>query len=640
MATLKFLSFNARGLRQSKKRRRLFAYLHRRKSDVILIQESHSCISDEKYWTNEWGSKILLSHGSTTSRGVCLLFSPSLNVDILKHTADLHGRYLIVDLKLLDKIITVVGIYGPNVDSPSFFKDLSNEMSYFHCDTIVMAGDFNFVFNLDLDKVGGLRKTNFKARDECLTLMTTFNLADIWKEKNPFLKFYTWSSNITPGIHCRLDFDLVSRNLEHNVNDVSFSPGLQSDHSFISLSFMLTSMKRGPGYWKLNNSLLNDASFTNIINDIIRIDAENPNSENPALRWENLKFKFRLAAIRYGKQKAAERRLKEELLLNKISGLEQKLFLAECPVIRSQLRSAQNELLSYYEYKLQGTIIRSRARWVEDGEKNSKYFLNLEKRNKENYHIRKFVDSKGRFFEDEGDILKEIRHSYSTLYSSANTSVGSFFNNLDHPNLSIDDSKLCDGELTLGECSTALSLLNNDKAPGSDGLTTNFYKHFWHLIGHLVVDSINYGYVTGCLSPEQSCSVITLIPKPGKDPSLLKNYRPISLLNTDYKIGAKAVAARMKLVIDNLIGPNQTAFLKGRFIGENVRFVLDIINHTSDFNIPGFLFLIDFEKAFDKLEWKFIHATLSFFNFGNSFKDWIHTFYNNAQACVCNNGYS
>ncbi|KAJ8046856.1 hypothetical protein HOLleu_05680 [Holothuria leucospilota] len=321
-----------------------------------------------------------------------------------------------------------------------------------------MAGDFNFVFNLDLDKVGGLRKTSFKARDECLTLMTTFNLVDIWREKNPFLKFFTWSSNITPGIHCRLDFYLVSRNLEHNVNDASFSPGLQSDHSFISLSFMLTSMKRGPGYWKFNNSLLNDASFTNIINDIIRIDAENPNSENPVLRWENLKFKFLLAAIRYGKQKAAERRLKEELLLNKISGLEQKLFLAECPVIRSQLRSAQNKLLPYYEYKLQGTIIRSRARWVEDGEKNSKYFLNLEKRNKENYHIRKLVDSEGRFFEDEGDILKEIRHFYSTLYSSANTSVGSFFNNLDHPNLSIDDSKLCDGELTLGECSTALSL--------------------------------------------------------------------------------------------------------------------------------------------------------------------------------------
>ncbi|KAJ8047886.1 LINE-1 reverse transcriptase-like [Holothuria leucospilota] len=186
MATLKLLSFNARGLRQSKKRRRLFAYLHRRKSDVILIQESHSCISDEKYRTNEWGSKILFSHGSTTSRGVCLLFSPSLNVDILKHTANLHGRYLIVDLKLLDKIITVVGIYDPNVDSPSFFKDLSNELSNFHCDTNVMAGDFNFVFNLDLDKVGGLRKTNFKARDECLTLMTTFNLVDIWREKIRF----------------------------------------------------------------------------------------------------------------------------------------------------------------------------------------------------------------------------------------------------------------------------------------------------------------------------------------------------------------------------------------------------------------------------------------------------------------------
>ena len=186
MATLKFLSFNARGLRQSKKRRRLFAYLHRRKSDIILLQESHSCLSDEKYWINEWGGKILFSHGSTSSRGVCLLFNPYLHVNILKQTVNMYGRYLIVDIKFADSIITIVVVYGPNVDNPSFFKDLSNDLSNFHNDTIIIAGDFNFVFNLDLDKVGGLRKTNFKARDECLTLMSVYNLVDVWREKTHF----------------------------------------------------------------------------------------------------------------------------------------------------------------------------------------------------------------------------------------------------------------------------------------------------------------------------------------------------------------------------------------------------------------------------------------------------------------------
>ena len=182
--------------------------------------------------------------------------------------------------------------------------------------------------------------------------------------------------------------------------------------------------------------------------------------------------------------------------------------------------------------------------------------------------------------------------------------------------------------------------MKNDKSPGSDGFSVNFYKLFWPLIGQFVVDSLNYGYRKGFLSPEQSRSVITLISKPGKDSTLLQNYRPISLLNVDYKIGAKAIANRFQRVIQSLLGPQQTGFLKGKFIGENVRFILDLIDHTSKHNIPGFLFLVDFEKAFDTLEWNYIQATLSFFNFGNSIQTWVSTFYKNAHACVLNNGYS
>ncbi|KAJ8042534.1 hypothetical protein HOLleu_13609 [Holothuria leucospilota] len=188
---------------------------------------------DEKYWCNEWGSNILFAHGSNDSRGVCILFNPKLHFTVLKHTSHVDGRFILVDIQFHDHIITIVGVYGPNIDSPSFFVNLSRELSSFQGDTIIMAGDFNFVFNLKLDKVGGQFKTNFKARDECLSLMTVHNLIDIWREKNPFSKHFTWSSNITPGIHCRLDFFLVSRSVEHSTTDISFSPGIQSDHFFL-----------------------------------------------------------------------------------------------------------------------------------------------------------------------------------------------------------------------------------------------------------------------------------------------------------------------------------------------------------------------------------------------------------------------
>ena len=124
MATdLKFLSFNARGLRQSKKRRQIFAFIHRRKPDISIIQETHSCIGDESYWQHEWGGKVLFPHGSNTSRGVCILIKPNLDFEVVKLDVSPFGRFIIVDIKINDCIFTVVGIYAPNIDSPDFSFD-------------------------------------------------------------------------------------------------------------------------------------------------------------------------------------------------------------------------------------------------------------------------------------------------------------------------------------------------------------------------------------------------------------------------------------------------------------------------------------------------------------------------------------
>ena len=114
----------------------------------------------------------------------------------------------------------------------------------------------------------------------------------------------------------------------------------------------------------------------------------------------------------------------------------------------------------------------------------------------------------------------------------------------------------------------------------------------------------------------------------------------MTLLKTEYKITANAIASRLQTVLNKIIGPNQTGFLKGKFICENIRFVLDLIEYSKINKIPGFLFLLDFEKAFDTIDCNFLQATLSFFNFGNSFKSWVNLFYSRSTACVCNNGYS
>ena len=125
-----------------------------------------------------------------------------------------------------------------------------------------------------------------------------------------------------------------------------------------------------------------------------------------------------------------------------------------------------------------------------------------------------------------------------------------------------------------------------------------------------MVNSFNYGFQKGELTISQRQSIIRLIPKKDKDLSRLKNWRPISLLNLDYKIATKALALRLKKVLPSIINDAQTGYMEGRFIGENIRLISDILHFTAQQNLEGIALFIDFEKAFDSLEWDFLRKTL------------------------------
>ena len=154
----------------------------------------------------------------------------------------------------------------------------------------------------------------------------------------------------------------------------------------------------------------------------------------------------------------------------------------------------------------------------------------------------------------------------------------------------------CEGEITLAECTKALSMMQNNKSPGSDGLTTEFYRAFWDIISTYVVNSFNYAFNTGNLSISQRQGIISLIPKKKKDTQYL-------LLNVDYKIATKTIGLRIEKVLPHLINPSQTGYVKGRFIGESIRLILDIMEYTKHKDTPGVAVYLDFEKAFDSVEW-------------------------------------
>ena len=213
-----------------------------------------------------------------------------------------------------------------------------------------------------------------------------------------------------------------------------------------------------------------------------------------------------------------------------------------------------------------------------------------------------------------------------------------YFLNVPSPTLSETSKERCEGKLSLHECEIAIKLFKCNKSPGNDGLSIEFYRKFWNIVGTHMIECFNYCYNHGEMTVSQRQAIITLIEKYGKDRLYIKNWRPISLLNVDYKIATKALALRIKNVLPEIIDIDQTGYINGRQIFQSIRVIQDVMEVCMKENKPGMMLLVDFEKAFDSLEWDFLYKALDKFNFGNSFIRWVKTLYTNISSCIINQG--
>ena len=185
--------------------------------------------------------------------------------------------------------------------------------------------------------------------------------------------------------------------------------------------------------------------------------------------------------------------------------------------------------------------------------------------------------------------------------------------------LSEDDKQKCEGLITQEEVIQAMKNMVNNKSPGSDGLSVEFYKTFWNIIGKDLIEVYNYSYSNGELAESQKLSLVSLIYKKG-DKADLNNWRPISLLNVDYKILAKVIANRLRKVISKVCNSGQCGYIPGREIGDAIIFTRDVIEYAKIQNKPLIFVSLDQTKAFDKLNRNFLFKVLRKFNFGDQFR--------------------
>ena len=196
----------------------------------------------------------------------------------------------------------------------------------------------------------------------------------------------------------------------------------------------------------------------------------------------------------------------------------------------------------------------------------------------------------------------------------------------------------CEGLLTVDEVFTALEGMARNKSPGSDGLPVEFYSAFWDVLGQDLVD-LNSSLASGSLPASLRCTLISLIFKKG-DHLEHKNWRPISLLNVDYKLCARSLTGRILNVLHHVIALDQTCGVRGRFIGENVALLRDVILYASETGTPVVILSLDQEKAFDRVGWPFLFRVLDHLGFGPSFISWVQLLYTDIRSAILINGYT
>ena len=516
------------------------------KSNIYCLQDTHFTKDIENRVRCEWGFDAYFSSFSSNSRGVCILFNNNFEYKVTGQISDPNGNYLILDVKIDSKQIILCSVYGPNQDTPSFFSDLLAIIDSYNQENIIICGDFNLVLQTNMDYDNYLHVNNPNARKTLLQIIEERGLIDSFREIHPFEKKYTWRRR-NPIKQARLDFFLLSENLNSCCNYCDIKIGYRSDHSTVRLKLKFDNFKSGKGLWKFNNSLLNDIEFVNAINN--KIDEIKsmyslpvydrnqiphiPNEDiqftiNDQLFLETLLMELRGKCISFSSYKKKIRDKTEANLKQEILNLEQN-YTEENVIHTENLKTQLEEIRSE---KLEGNIIRSRAKWTSEGEKPSNYFLNLESRNFTSKIIPKLETADGKIIENQENILTETMKFYSSLYKEKDTITDQNLNDIldkyNPPKLTQEESNKLEGKITLQETLNVLKAMKRNKSPGSDGFSSEFFKVFWKTLGPFIVRSLNYGYTTGELSITQKEGIIVCIPKENKP----KQFKKLETNNT------------------------------------------------------------------------------------------------------------
>ena len=699
ISTIRFKTLNCGGISgQTKaglaKRRGIFNSI-KHNNDIVILTETKFKSCDLDIYRQEWNCEVLASctPEPRAQAGVALLFRKGLAYSIKREGKDKRGRVVWALVEINTKLILVIGVYAPaQGDDPCFFSEsvfpVLDEVEYDH---VVLGGDWNLGMDTDLDYMGyqSADSVRPKSRHEIHKQIEKYDLLDIYRELHTSGSEKTWrlwnKSRRKADKEARLDYFLVDTSLASYVELVGVSAPFTAsfDHRPVILKLDFNKVTRGPGYWKFNNSMLNDNDFREKVDEQIAwvlheyqlpetpetephtlraILFMNPTQQsniklsiNPHQFLEYLLFSIKGVARRHGQQKKASlitRKERTEELIRRETKVHDALLsqvragqkTAEPAFIKVKrdLEVMQKELNDIDTHLCEGAYIRSGANWKCESEAPTKIFLQLEKWSGQQRFIG-IVEVEGdepgttRQIIHQPEIENEIRSFYENLYKarpteSSDSDLKGFmgdegyqrFHNIAQRNVSKYTYDSMDENISSDEVLAAIFHGKHGVAPGISGFSREFYQSFSKELIGFIMNYIQFTEQIGILSENQRIGVITLLPKGQKDKKTLKNWRPITLLSTLYKIISGVIRNRFKKFLPQVIDLGQKGFVDGRYMGEVTRLLYDTIHDAySTKGKKGIIMSIDFEKAFDSVSFTFIEKVIETAGFPKKMAKWV-----------------
>lgn len=635
---IRVLSWNIRGALDKIKRGAVLKYAMTHRVDILMLQETH-LMGTKIQCLSRYGFQQVYHAGFTRgSRGVAILIHRRVQYTHAQLWADPHGRYLFLRGCLGGEPLLLGCVYAP----PPLQWVLVEKLRVLWADMpdvrSVIGGDWNDVLDSSLDRSRARETLTDSAPTKLRSLAVSLDWTDAWRYSNGNRREYTYLS-ATHHSFSRIDYIFVLRMRVHELTRVEILPRGLSDHSPVLMDLSLGGGGRS-FRWRLSVWHLHNGDYRRHMREsIAHYLSENEGSvPGASIVWEAMKPTLRGVDISWC---VAERRRRREHLVR----AEAEILALEAQSTEAKSRQGTRHLLhSQWTYasllldEARQAWLATRSRVYQWGDKSGKMLYRLCQGTQQMQALPGLLDVHGAPVTDPASIAESFAVYYEALYtpheSISASAVDAFLADLPPKALSDDVRDCLELPLTDEELGTALGGLNPGKAPGPNGFPCEFFTRYHTQLAPYYRAALEEARDAGRLPPDWRHAEVVIFHKPGRPPDDHASYRPISLLNVEAKILAKALANRLLPHISALVHLDQAGFMPQRATRHNIRRAHVAVAALRRAQVPGALLLADMDRAFDSLSWEYLFALLRRLNLGPRFLSYLKLLYTDVTASV------